>query len=98
MKLKYHNIENINKKRKSEVSTHHGQPIVHMSKDDIKTLEDVFNFYIGFPLHSVSKIKKAHKLFGKLSLTKSDLTRSEVAVPVKSGTNKVSRVIINSQI
>lgn len=97
MKLKYYNINNIKDKKKSEVNKHHGQPIVVMNKEEVKTLEDIFNFYIGFPLHSINKVKKAHKLFGKLSLTKSDLTRSDVAVPIKEGVNKVSRVIIKKQ-
>lgn len=94
MRLKYHKIENIKQKPVGKTLKHHGKPLVILDKNDEISLEDVFNFYIGFPLHSKKRIAAAHRLFGKLTQTKSDITQSSVALPIKAGFNKTRSIVV----
>lgn len=94
MRLKYHKIENIKQKPLGRVLKHHGKPLVVLDKNDEVSLEDVFNFYIGFPLHSKKRIASAHRLFSKLTQTKSDVTQTSIAVPVKAGVNKTRSFVV----
>lgn len=94
MKLKYHSIVNVAQKKRKNIQIHHGQPVVDISKPEEVTLKDVFDFYIGFPLHSLKRVSSAHKLYSKLTQTQSDLERREIKVPVKAGINKTRTFII----
>ncbi len=94
MRLKYHKIENIKQKPAGKVLKHHGKPLVVLDRKDEISLEDVFNFYIGFPLHSKKRIAAAHRLFGKLTQTKSDVSQTSIALPVKAGINKTRSFVV----
>ena len=94
MKLKYHSLVNLKAKPSKKLLKHYGKPLVVLSKKDEAALKDVFDFYIGFPLHSLKRINAAHSLYSKLTQTQSDIERREVKVPVKAGVNKVRTFIV----